>query len=167
MKRMPAVLLDTCIWIDNYDSSRSHARVSQKLISYCLDNDIPLLYAATSIKDVAYNIAVNLKRQKRAAGETLDDSAIEAINEVSMACVANMLEIATAVAIDQSDIGFSIKLKSLHRDFEDNLVLAAMERSGASYLVTLDEKLIVHSPYATMNPEDMLRQFEVLMGDLG
>ena len=48
----------------------------------------------------------------------------------------------------------------IHRDFEDDLILAAMERSGADYLVTNDKRLRTHAPVAAITPADMLTLLE-------
>ncbi len=42
----------------------------------------------------------------------------------------------------------------LHDDYEDNLVVAAAQRSRADCLVTNDEKLLRHSPVATFSCRD-------------
>ena len=42
----------------------------------------------------------------------------------------------------------------LHDDYEDNLVVAAAQRSRADCLVTNNEKLLRHSPVATLSCRD-------------
>lgn len=40
----------------------------------------------------------------------------------------------------------------LHRDYEDNLVLAACKRAQVDYLVTNDRKLLEHADLAAKTP---------------
>ena len=47
-------------------------------------------------------------------------------------------------------------MRSVHGDFEDNLVLAAAERANATYLVTNDEQLIKHAPVTALTPHAAL-----------
>lgn len=75
----------------------------------------------------------------------------------ALSCMTNVADIGTAVAQDMSDVWLAVKLNSIHGDIEDNLIMAAVERSGADYLVTNDEKLIKHSPYPAMTPKDALK----------
>lgn len=155
-----SLLLDTNVWLDNYDGSRPLSSKSQKLINLALTHGVTLLYTVSSLKDVYYNIAQSLKNASRSEGLAVTDAAAAAINEIAYADVRNMQEIATAVGADGSYVWLALKLYSAHRDLEDDMVLAAMERSGASFLVTNDLKLIHHASCAAMTSEDMLEYLE-------
>lgn len=155
--RRISFLLDSNIWMDNYDGARPLCGDSRDLIDYCLKEDIGMLYASISIKDVYYSMKRVLRDARSAAGLPLDEAYSKSSHIAAMACIENMSDIATATPLDMSDVWLAKKLISSHPDFEDNLIMAAVERSGADYLVTNDEKLIKHSPYPAMTPKDALK----------
>ena len=70
--------------------------------------------------------------------------------------VRNMTENATAVGADASDLWLADKYLALHRDYEDNLVLAACKRAQVDYLVTNDRKLLEHADIAAKTPRQMM-----------
>lgn len=151
-----SLLLDTNVWLDNYDGSRPLSGQSRRLIDMAITHGVTLLYTTSSLKDVYYNIAQSLKNASRGEGLEITHAVAAAINDVAYASVKNMHEIATAVGADDSDIWLALKFYLAHRDIEDDMVLAAMERSGAPFLVTNDLKLIRHANCAAMTAEDML-----------
>lgn len=158
---MNAIVLDTCILLDNYLGNRPNAKASRALIDFCLAERIPLLYSAASIGSVAYLIENALKTQTRESGTGIDESTGLAARRAASACIESLQLIATAVGVDDSDIWLARKYQSLHDDFEDNLVLAAVERSKADFLVTSDEKLIKHAPCAAFDPQSMLDYLKI------
>lgn len=48
----------------------------------------------------------------------------------------------------------AMRQKGIHPDLEDDLIIAAMERSHADLLVTNDEKLLRHCPVAALDARD-------------
>lgn len=151
------LLLDTCVWLDNYLGFRQGSAAARELVVTALERDIVLLHAVTAIKDVHYIVAQTLKRERRAAGGEVTEEAALADDQVAWACVSNMREIATAVGMDAGDVWLAEKYKSIHRDVEDNLVIAAAQRAKADVLVTSDLDLICHAPVAAMTPQDVLK----------
>lgn len=151
------LLLDSNVWIDLFASDRPGRENAQALVSWAVDREVDLLYAAISIKDVYYLLEEREKRRMRAAGKELTPASAAAINEYAWGCIRAMEEIATVVPVDQSDIWIATKYRSFHGDFEDNLLLAAVERSKADFLVTSDEILLRHAPVATVVPGDLLK----------
>ncbi len=154
------LLLDTCVWLDNYLGSRPGSVAAHGLIVEALKRDISLMYAVTTVKDFHYIVAQTLKRERRRAGEEVTEEAAGADNQAAWACVENMRGIATAVGMDASDVWLAEKYRTLHRDIEDNLVIAAAQRANADILVTDDHELIRHAPVAAMTPEDALKLLE-------
>ena len=150
------LLFDTCVWLDNYLGERHNSKAARELIDAALERDVLLLYAATSVKDVHHLVARSLKQLRRATGEELSEEGAYADNECAWACIQNMDEIATAVPLDGSDIWVARHYKAIHRDVEDNLVVAAAQRAEADILVTDDLDLIKHSPVAALAPQDAL-----------
>ena len=155
-KTVCSILVDTNIWLDFYLPVRLRHAQAYSLLRLAVSNDVQLLYAAPTIRDVHYLLSASLKKAHREEHGTLDESTSAAINEAAWKCAENMAEIAIAVAADQSDIWLAMKYRLLHNDFDDDLVIAASLRSNASLLVTNDEKFLTHSPVPTLNAEDAL-----------
>ena len=78
------------------------------------------------------------------------------LDDAALAFVRNMTENATAVGADASDLWLADKYLALHRDYEDNLVLAACKRAQVDYLVTNDRKLLEHADLAAKTPRQMM-----------
>ena len=155
------LLIDTNVWLDNYIPDRPRHRVVGELLSEAMRQEHDLLYAVSSIKDVYYLVGHAYKRQARNEGR-LDDATSRAIDEIAWACIANMDEIATAVGADGSDVWLARRYRSLHADFEDDLVLAACRRAHADYLVTNDRKLLAHADVCAKTPRQMVELLKVL-----
>lgn len=157
MNELPqSLLLDTNVWLDNYDGTRPLNKQSREMIDKAFAHDTTLLYPVCSLKDVYYNLVQSMKNASRNEGMPITNAAATVIKELAYASVKNMAEIATAVGADDSDVWLALKMYPYHRDVEDDFVLAAMERSKASFLVTNDVQLIKHANCAAMTSEDML-----------
>ena len=150
------ILIDTNLWLDEYIGIRPNGETSRQLFDFCFEKEISLLYALPSIKDVYYLIISNLKAQARNQGESITEENALAIEQYSWKCVENMMTLATAVPLDASDLMESRRLHQVHRDLEDNLVIAAALRANADYLVTNDMKIIKHALVPSLSPADML-----------
>lgn len=103
-----------------------------------------------------YVVQHELKRSVLASGGALDEASARAIGDAALAFVRNMTENATAVGADASDLWLADKYLTLHRDYEDNLVLAACKRAQVDYLVTNDHKLLEHADLAAKTPRQMM-----------
>lgn len=151
------ILLDSNVWIDLFASDRPGREHAVALVGWAVEREVDLLYSASSIKDVYYLLEEREKRRLRAGGKEITSASAAAINEYAWGCIRAMEEIATVVPVDQSDIWIATNYRSIHRDFEDDLLLAAVERSKADFLVTSDEALLRHAPVASVSPGDMLK----------
>ena len=47
-------------------------------------------------------------------------------------------------------------LRHAHNDFEDDLIIAAAQQSGATYVVTYDKKLAKHFPEYCKTPAEIV-----------
>lgn len=159
--RLPStILLDTNTWIDSCIGTRTGSAKSRQLLCACVEKEISVCLAITSLKDIYYQVGAELKRERRATGEALTEAAALAIEEVSWQSVMTIVEQATIVPADTSDVTVARYFHQIHRDFEDDLVLAGVERSGADYLITNDKRLRTHAPVAAITPADMLTLLE-------
>lgn len=155
MSESTALLLDTNVWLDYYLAHRARHDAACALVQRAVEAGTVLLCAACAPKDVYYVIASEFKRIVRREDGGLSESAELAAEETAWACVCNLQELATPVALDVSDLWVAGKQRALHRDFEDNVVVAAALRSKARYLVTNDETLLRHCAVAALDVRDM------------
>lgn len=156
----PYLLLDTNVWLDYYIGTRSGHDTAMALLKTACANDVGLYYAVHSSKDLFFLISAGLKRDARAqAGGELSESAANAATEAAWGCIEHLSQIATAIGCDISDVWVAAKQKQLHSDYEDDLMIAAAMRAHA-LLVTGDERLVRHSPVATMTAPDALTYLE-------
>lgn len=157
MMHLPStILLDTNVWIDSCIGTRAGSTESRQLLCACARKEIPVCLSITSLKDIYYQVGAELKREHRATGAPLTEAEALAIEEVSWQSTMSIVGQATIVPADTSDITVARYFHQIHRDFEDDLVLAAVERSGADYLITSDKRLRAHAPVAALTPADML-----------
>ncbi|MDO4290856.1 MAG: PIN domain-containing protein [Eggerthellaceae bacterium] len=157
----PIALLDTNVWLDHFLGNRPKSAHATNLITYAAAHDITLAYSAGEVKDVYYLIGQELKRERRKTAGTLTQSDALACSEVAWACVDNMTALATAISVGEPQVWLARHFRSLHNDFEDNLVLAALETSKADVFVTNDETIRSKSPVPSFSPEDTLAYWKM------
>ncbi len=158
------LLLDSNVWLDFYLGYRAGNKAARDLVNAALAADVALLYAVTTLKDVYYVIASEFKRlARKEGGGAMTPAQVAAAEETAWACVCNMRELASAVGVDESDIWIAGKEHALHRDLEDDLIVAAVVRSKATYLVTNDQALLRHCGVAALDVQDMC----VVLGQMG
>lgn len=147
------LLLDTNVWIDNFFEGRPKSKEARALITTAIKQNIPLFYSAGTIKDFYYLVSLQLKRD---ISNALSETNAKAISEISWKLLDTLHELGTAVGLDESDIWLAKKYRSIHGDFEDNLIIAAAQRANVTYLVTNDKKLILHAPIAALTPKAVI-----------
>ena len=163
MSHQISLLIDTNVWMDYYDASRSGSKAAFKLINNALEHGAELVYTVPSSKDVFYLIGRAYKGVLRAVNQECSSEDLAAVAcEMAWGCVRNMSEIATAVGCDGRDVWIAEKQKRLHPDYEDNLIIAASIRLGATLLVTNDEGLLRHAPVSALSVEDALKYLDTL-----
>lgn len=148
-----SLLLDTNVWLDYLLGADEPGAQAKQLIMRCIEQDIPLLYAPTSLKDVFYILPRRL-RMRSAAGEPLRD---ESLRPIAWACVRIMTELGVAAPQSLPECNLAWMLRHEHSDFEDNLVMAAAETSNAGYVVTSDKAMLDHYAPSCITPSQALR----------
>lgn len=152
----PMLLLDTNVWLDNYDGARRARGHSGELIDRACAGGAVLLYAVSSMKDVYYLVASQMKARAREASGALTQEDAAVAEMYARSCVDNMGELGTAVAVDLADVWLAQKFQRIHPDFEDCLVMAAAQRAGADYVVTSDKRFLRQSAVPTLSPKEAL-----------
>lgn len=150
-----SVLLDLNVLLDNF-FDRDGSKESRKFILFCAEHDINMLYPMTAPSNLFYIITRKLKKECAKLAGSVSQGDVLAIEAITWAYIESLQEFATPVPIDLSDLWMAGKYRSIHSDLEDNLVFAAMNRSGADYLITNDAAMIAHAPVAALTPKDAL-----------
>lgn len=150
------LLVDTNVWFDNFDGTRSASRLSRDFLDLASEHGAELLYGMTSIKDIYYLVARRLKIEARQARGSLSEQDIRVAESYARGCVDSMVGVATAVACDASDLWLARKFQAVHGDLEDCLIMAAAKRAGADYVVTNDTKFLRQSAVPALDPSQMI-----------
>ncbi|WP_199824859.1 type II toxin-antitoxin system VapC family toxin [Collinsella provencensis] len=150
------LLIDTNVWLDYFLPARSGHQQARMLFEGAFGKDVDLLFASTTVKDVFFIASSSYKRELHEERGRITEADSRAINVMCWAIAASMEEMATPVGVDASDLWLAEKYRSLHKDLEDNLILAAAQRAKADVLVTCDEGLIKHAPLPALTPLDAI-----------
>lgn len=154
------LVVDTNVWMDFFLGNRLGSHVSSRLIKMALGKEVVLLYPLVSITNLYYLLRAEYKRGYRISFGALPEAAALAAEGQAWDNIRTLRELACAVGADESDLWLAERNHAIHRDLEDDLVIAAAQRAEASYLVTSDERLIAASPVATLAPDRMLALLE-------
>ena len=152
----PVALLDTNIWLDCYDHNRAGHASALRLVDKLEKRDFTIAYASTSAKDLFYVLGLTLKKEARKQFGQLTQEQVGAAATTAWGCLRNMTAMAVAVPIGEPQIWLAEHMHDLHGDFEDNLILAAVETSKTDYFVTNDTSLLGKSACPAFTCADML-----------
>ena len=155
-EKNPVLLLDTNIWLDLYLEYRPGHEVAKALMDFADDANMTKAYASVSSKDAFYVICGEMKRLAREEKGSLSQADALAAQSVAWGCVRNMIQNAVAVPVGEPQVWLASHYEDPHDDFEDDLVLAALETSKADFFVTNDEVLRGKAPTGAFDAADML-----------
>ena len=130
------IMVDANVWVDSFCVDHAESLAARAFIGQATETGALLFFPVHIAKDVLYVVQHELKRSVLASGGALDETSARAIGDAALAFVRNMTENAMVVGADASDLWLADKYLALHRDYEDNLVLAACKRAQVDYLVT-------------------------------
>lgn len=150
------IMVDANVWVDSFCADHAESFAARTFIGRAAESGAMLLFPVHIAKDVLYVVQHELKRGVLAEKGSVDEASARAMGDAALAFVRNMTENATAVGADASDLWLADKYLTLHRDYEDNLVLAACKRAQVDYLVTNDRKLLEHADLAAKTPRQMM-----------
>lgn len=151
---MRRILLDTNVLLDYLLHRDDHAKMAEAVMELGAGNDVTLLCASLSLKDIAYISSSAIRRQFKSSESEVENFTRGALSSrVPWHCVEQVRGICGIVAVDESTCGEAIALQKRHRDFEDDLIIAAAKQAGADCVVTSDAELIEHFPEYCMTPE--------------
>lgn len=153
---MYSVLLDTDILLDYHLGRGECGAQCAELIRRLLEGGSVVMVAASTLKDEFYLIERLLKREAAGPDGAVSAQDARAIRDIAWACIRQAMEIAQVVDVGIGDCLRAAALRSLHGDFEDNLVAAAGERCKVDYLVTNDRRLQRHAAVRCLTSKEML-----------
>lgn len=156
---MHKILLDTNVLVDYYLGREPGCAALVRMIASSQEANA-LYVSSLSLKDVYYLVGATLKRAARMEAGTLSEEDELACNEIAWACVKHALDTFIVAGIGRQECLDAFVCRSVHGDFEDNLVLATGRAARVDFLVTGDETLLRHSPLAALAPTDMASLLE-------
>ncbi len=159
------LVLDTNVWLDDVIVWRAGHQSARRLIAHARAHGIDLVYAITTVKDVYYIAAQQLKKYAREVQGTLTDDGAMAAIDSAWDIVEGMGDIATPIGMDAADVWMARKLRTVHNDLEDNLIIAAAERADADYVVTSDRQLLANPHVRALTAEQMLEHLRLFSHD--
>ena len=147
-------LVDTNVWLDWLLGSRRNNNATKQFFVQANKHYAKLAYAAVSLKDIYFIIEQDCKINIKESGLKLTEGRALAAKEVAWECTDQVRQLAFGVSCDESDLWIASKLKNIHNDLEDNLIVAAAKRAKATALITNDDALIRHCPIAALSVSD-------------
>ena len=152
----PNVFLDTNVLVDYHLGRQPQGGACTELIGLLWKLGTTPYIAAVSLKDLFYLVSAHIKQSVRKEKGALIQVDTRIASKIAWACVEQTLDIAEIVPLRRPECLRARDLRALHDDFEDDLVLAAAEHSGADYFVTSDDALRKHASIACLSPSDMV-----------
>lgn len=150
------ILFDVNIWLDLYYPDRRGHACANELLDVIFSKGAELYYAASSLTDVFFLVNSIQKRLISEEGIELTDVLAAAANEVAWGCIQNMYEIAAPIPTSIPALFMATKMKSIHADFEDDVIVASAQTVGMDFLVSNDRQLLTKSTVPALSSEDML-----------
>lgn len=151
------ILVDTNIWLDYFLARSDQHRVVSAFLAHAVEREDVMLYVTSlSLKDIAYQLASQMKLDARRAGREVDAHAAAAAREVSWGCVRNVLKKAIVAPVGNTEMLNAFVFKRFHDDLEDDLVLGALDAIDGDYLMTHDAALARHTGDLCITAEEGL-----------
>lgn len=154
MAASKVVVVDANVWLDYFFGSRPGNGAAVNLFSQAARLDLSLVIPPHCMTTVFFIFQQELKAKNRQDGKLSPESAAVSARMAAWAALDFILELAAVGPSDHADALIASRHRSLHNDYEDNLVIACAMRTDARLLVTNDEQLVKHSPVPTMTAED-------------
>lgn len=157
------IMVDTNILLDYFLARGDHHRAVSTFVARAFEReDIVLYVSPLSLKDLAYQIANLMKLDARRAGREITPDIAAAARETAWGCVRNVLEKALVAPTGAAEVLGAFTYKRMHDDFEDDLVLAALDAADVHLLMTHDAKLARHIGESCITAEEGLQLLDEL-----
>lgn len=141
------LLVDTNVWMDYFLVRQEPHREAAELVRLAFGSEDVVLYVASlSLKDLSYLLESVFRRDARAATGEVSPQAAAAARETAWGCVRAVVDKALIVPVGHAEVLQAFTLRSVHDDFEDDLLLGCAYRADVDYVVTGDVALARRSP---------------------
>lgn len=153
---MHKILLDTNAIVDYLMGREPGCSDCKQLMLMHSNGEHAVYTTPLSLKDAYYLIGMQLKRMERQATGQLSESAAKAANEIAWQCIRVLADSILLLPVGRAESLQAFTYKSIHADFEDNLIVAAAQSTNMDYLVTNDANLARHALIACLSSSDMV-----------
>lgn len=158
---MQRILLDTNVLLDYLLHRDDHAKMAESVMELGAKNNVTLLCASLSLKDIAYLSSSAIRREFKPNESDVENFTRGFLSSrVPWRCIEQVKEMCDIVAVDESTCDKAFSLQKRHRDFEDDLIIVAAQQSGANCVVTSDAELISHFPEYCKTPAEIVAALE-------
>lgn len=131
-------LVDTNVWLDVILHRQPFDTYSKAFLMACLEDDVEMMIAATSLKDIFY----------------ITEKVLDA--EAAYGAVESILELASVSAIDELVCNEALSLEK--PNYEDGIIAAAAAADGVNFIVTRDESAFIAAKTIHLTPREYLAQ---------
>lgn len=150
------LLLDTNIWLDLYFPDKCGHKCANELIDRAFSIDAEIYYAASTLTDIFFLVKATQKNALRRNGIELSEGLLAASTELAWGCIKNIYEIASPVPTSLPVLFLATKMKDIHFDFEDDVLLASAQTADMDFLVTNDRALLRKAIIPALSCQDMV-----------
>lgn len=157
---MRKIMLDTNVIVDYLMGRKPGCTDCAKLIASHKACETAVYVSTLTLKDAFYLVSMQLKRMERQASGELSEGMAHAANEVAWACVRQLIESILVVPTGRAESLQALVLRSVHEDFEDDLLVATALSANVDFLVSNDEALVKHAPIACLTSHDAIALLE-------
>lgn len=161
VRERPLIMVDTNVWVDLYVPGRPNREDSLAFLEEAVRSQVELVFTVEIARAVFRIVMYEARRWVRQGKGHLSETYARAITSHAWDFVQDMQEYGTPVGSSTPDLWMASKLRDVHPEIEDNLIVAACMRIGTDYLVTNDAKLLRHAPVAAVDPKMMTRLLQL------
>ncbi|WEV71940.1 PIN domain-containing protein [Bifidobacterium sp. ESL0790] len=159
------IVFDTNILLDMVMHRSVRESKALRLMSQCADRRLNPMCVSLSLKDVDYIVKVNIKRDFKDAAEGVERETVrQLVSRIGWTSVESILKVCEVAAVDGRVCEDALTLRSVHPDYEDDLIVAASRQVDADMVVTGDKDMIRHFPDLCVSVEDALARVEKMDG---
>ncbi|WP_180326672.1 type II toxin-antitoxin system VapC family toxin [Raoultibacter phocaeensis] len=153
---MARVLVDTNVWLDYHGIHETVDNEAFELVDRLSSCGDEICVTPMVLKDFYYLTGLNLKRKEFLEQGGVSERSARAAHEIAWSCTKQIMALSTILPVGSEECGEACALRSVHGDFEDNLLLAAARHCAVEYCATYDKALCRHIPDLCVSPRMLL-----------
>lgn len=158
---MQRILLDTNVLLDYLLHRDDHAKMAEAVMELGAKNNITLLCASLSLKDIAYLSSSAIRREFKPNESEVENFTRGFLSSrVPWRCIEQVKEMCDIVAVDESTCDKAFSLQKRHRDFEDDLSSLPRNNPVPTVWSHRMPNLISHFPEYCKTPAEIVAALE-------